>query len=178
MKALLNGPGLPRSEPHQLVPQGDQGVLVTIVSIQGLDGCLSSIPSSFKGVISGYVLPKASYSDCLLLKAAAESGMYGVRPFTLLNKAVVVSKVAEVDEAKKALDDVVGGLNRLKTVTLRRDYTQAMGVDLTPHQLARAAESSAQWEAVVENTKLEAQFLIGSAMEQLKSIISEALESQ
>jgi hypothetical protein len=30
----------------------------------------------------------------------------------------------------------------------------------------------------VENTKLEAQFLIGSAMEQLKSIISEALESQ
>jgi hypothetical protein len=101
-----------------------------------------------------------------------------VRPFTLLNKAVVVSKVAEVDEAKKALDDVVGGLNRLKTVTLRRDYTQAMGVDLTPHQLARAAESSAQWEAVVENTKLEAQFLIGSAMEQLKSIISEALESQ
>ncbi|CAN6176006.1 unnamed protein product [Urochloa humidicola] len=71
MKALLDGPGLPCSKPHQLVPQGDD-MLVVIASAEELDATLAT--ASFKGKLHGYVLPTASYKDCAVLKAAAESG--------------------------------------------------------------------------------------------------------
>ncbi|PUZ72698.1 hypothetical protein GQ55_2G415400 [Panicum hallii var. hallii] len=51
-----------------------------------------------------------------------------------------------------------------------------MGRNLTAAQLARAAESSAQWEDIVEHTRREAQLEVGSTKGNLKSIISIVLE--
>ncbi|RLM86368.1 hypothetical protein C2845_PM04G30890 [Panicum miliaceum] len=132
MKALLNGPALPCSKPHQLVPLGDD-LVVAIASVAALDASLATAPP-FKGVLRGYVLPTAPYRDAALLKAAAESGSYAAAPFVLLNHVVVGAKITLLDEAREQLENIVTGLNALQSKTLGGVRTQMMGAG--PHRSA------------------------------------------
>ncbi|CAL5083761.1 unnamed protein product [Urochloa decumbens] len=170
MEALMDGPGLPCSKPHQLVPQGDD-MLVVIASTEGLDAALST--ASFKGRLRGYVVPAASYKDCALLKAAAESGFYGASatPFILVNYPLVGSKVSAIDGVKKELADIAARLNWMESYTLGRVRTQVIGRVLSQQQRIRAAESTAQWAAIVEGTRRKSQRSISSTVAQLKSIV-------
>ncbi|PVH65123.1 hypothetical protein PAHAL_2G428900 [Panicum hallii] len=146
------------------------------MEVAALDTSLATAPP-FKGVLRGYVLPTAPYTDAALLKAAAESGSYAAAPFVLLNHVVVGAKITLLDEAREQLENIVAGLNALQSETLGGARTQMMGRNLTAAQLARAAESSAQWEDIVEHTRREAQLEVGSTKGNLKSIISIVLES-
>lgn len=165
-QALLDGPGLPCSNPHQLVPQEDN-ILVTISSVKGLDANVTMAPG---GALRGYVLPTVSHQECVMLKAAEDLGFYGAAPFSLLNRNVVDARISFVEEVEKELATLVTDLNTLQSCTLGRVRTQLMGQDLTAGQPARATESAAQWEAIVESTRIEAQELVSTTAGSLQSI--------
>ncbi|CAN6330085.1 unnamed protein product [Urochloa humidicola] len=92
IQELLHGLGPPFDKPHQLVRQGDDDVLVAIASVDELNAAAPPESININGVLRGYVLPTVSYRDCLLLKAAAEEGLYrhggGATKFSLADHTV------------------------------------------------------------------------------------------
>lgn len=185
---LLRMLGLPvLSRPHQLVRQGDD-LLVAIASVEGLDAALAAAPPPALelkggGVLRGYVLPTASTKDCLLLKAAADAGMYGgTTRFSLADHAVVDAKIgarADVDQARAQLADAVSSLSHVccrellvATTTHHAPPDQTSSTGGGGASLLAAAE----WEATVECTKREVHQLVESTMAHIKAL-SERLDS-